>query len=132
MTSRQYSSPTCSTYSGRDRYRHIVNLFLTKWNHLVFISKSQKATIESVLCFVCRAGSRLFSELLEIFSLLPVLTSGLNQTVWYINRLYYLTKSLPVSNEENIKSCVGGDIFFFEVIQALTKKCVYEGFAKQA
>ena len=45
---------------------------------------------------------------------------------------YYQTKSLAVSNEENIKSCVGGDIFFFEVIQALTKKCVYEGFAKQA
>ena len=37
-----------------------------------------------------------------------------------------------VSNEENIKSCVGGDNFFFDLIQTLTKKCIYEGFAKQA
>ena len=44
----------------------------------------------------------------------------------------FVRTSQQVSNEENIRSCVGGDNFFFEVIQALTKKCVYEGFAKQA
>ena len=74
---------------------------------------------------LCLSRRLLFQWLPEIVSF----TSG----VFPVHLLKLLpSKSQKVSNEENIRSCVGGDSFFFEMIQALTKKCVYDGFAKQA